>query len=46
MIDDLDIIDGHAHCFLREHLDKLVADIRYTGAKRFNVLVIARNDGS
>ena len=46
MIDDLDIIDGHVHCFLREHLDRLVADIRYTGAKRFCVLVTSRGDGS
>ena len=46
MIDDLHIIDGHVHCFLREHLDRLVADIRYTGARQFCVLVTSRGDGS
>src|SRR6185369_3531698 len=41
-----DIIDGHVHCFLRHQVDKLVDDVRYTGARRFCALVIARNDGS
>ena len=43
MIDDLHIIDGHVHCYLREQLDRLVDDIRYTGARQFCVLVVRRD---
>jgi predicted TIM-barrel fold metal-dependent hydrolase len=43
MIDDIDIIDGHVHCFRRDQLDKLVADIRYTGARQFCTLVTDRD---
>ena len=45
MIDCLDIIDGHVHCFQRDRLDRLVEDIRYTGAMQFCALVVDRNDG-
>jgi len=46
MIDNIDIIDAHVHCFQRERLEQLVADIRYTGAKQFCTQVIAQNDGT
>lgn len=44
MIDDLDILDGHVHCYQRERLDHLVNDITYTGARQFCALVTDRND--
>ena len=44
MISDIDIIDGHVHCFQRDQLLRLIDDIRYTGAKQFCALVIDRND--
>ena len=43
MIDDLHIIDGHVHTYVRDRLDQLIADIRYTGAKQFCCLVTARD---
>ncbi len=46
MIDDLDIIDGHVHCYDRAQLDRLIADIRYTGAKQFCALVTRRDDAT
>jgi hypothetical protein len=46
MIEPADIIDGHVHCYGREQLDQLVADIRYTGASKFCALAIARGDGT
>jgi predicted TIM-barrel fold metal-dependent hydrolase len=43
VIDDLHIIDGHVHTYVHNWLDKLVGDIRYTGAKQFCCLVTARD---
>ena len=34
MIDDIDIIDGHVHCFLREHLDKIRIEPRMNADER------------
>ncbi|MGB7160950.1 MAG: amidohydrolase family protein [Tepidisphaeraceae bacterium] len=45
MHDDIDILDGHVHCYRRAHLERLVADIRYTGARQFCALVTDRMEG-
>lgn len=45
MYDDIDIIDGHVHCYERGQLARLIADIRYTGARQFCVLVTDRMNG-
>ena len=45
LLDDIDIIDGHVHCYQRKQLDPLVADIRYTGARQFCALVTDRMEG-
>jgi hypothetical protein len=42
MLSDLDIIDAHVHCYDRATFPKLLDDLRYTGIKRFNVLVTGR----
>lgn len=42
MHDDIDILDGHVHCYERAQLEQLIADIRYTGARQFCALVTDR----
>jgi predicted TIM-barrel fold metal-dependent hydrolase len=44
MTDDLDILDGHVHCYRRAQLGQLIADVCYTGAWQFCALVTDRND--
>jgi len=39
---NFDIIDGHLHCYERSQLPKLLADVRYTGARQFCALVTDR----
>ena len=43
--DDIDILDGHVHCFLRERWDETLATLRYTGVRQFALLDIG-NDGA
>jgi predicted TIM-barrel fold metal-dependent hydrolase len=45
LLNDIDIIDGHVHCYGRATLPQLVDDIRYTGARQFCVLVTDRMEG-
>jgi predicted TIM-barrel fold metal-dependent hydrolase len=45
MLSNFDIIDGHVHCFQRDALDRLLEDLRYTGARQFCFLVTSRDDG-
>ena len=45
LLKDIDIIDGHVHCYGRATLPQLVDDIRYTGARQFCVLVTDRMEG-
>jgi predicted TIM-barrel fold metal-dependent hydrolase len=42
LLTDIDIIDGHVHCYERHRTDQLLSDIRYTGARQFNALVTGR----
>jgi hypothetical protein len=45
LLHNIDIIDGHVHCYHRRQLDPLVADIRFTGARQFCALVTDRMEG-
>ena len=42
MLSDLEIIDGHVHCYVPDQFEQMIDDIRYTGADRFNILVTGR----
>src|SRR4051812_36688170 len=40
----MQITDGHVHCFKREALDQLLADLKYTGVNKFALMVTAARD--
>jgi predicted TIM-barrel fold metal-dependent hydrolase len=45
LLTDIDILDGHVHPYQRDQLDQLIADIRYTGARQFCMLITDRMEG-
>ena len=38
MLSDIDILDGHVHCFASELWPKTFASLRYSGARQFALL--------
>jgi predicted TIM-barrel fold metal-dependent hydrolase len=45
VLSDIDILDGHVHCFLRELWDQTLASLRYTGARQFALLDTGNSGG-
>jgi predicted TIM-barrel fold metal-dependent hydrolase len=41
---DLDILDGHVHCYLRQRWPDTLASLRYTGARQFALLDTGNDD--
>ncbi len=39
----LPLIDGHIHVAGRDHYEKLLADLKYTGARQFAIQVVGQN---
>ena len=44
MLTDIDILDGHVHCFKRELWPRTLESLRYTGARQFALLDIGNDD--
>ena len=45
LLTDIDILDGHVHCFSRELWDDTLASLRYTGARQFTLLDTGHHGG-
>ncbi len=45
MLSDIDILDGHVHCFRRDLWDATLASLRYTGVRQFALLDTGNSGG-